>query len=98
MAKGIRLQATKYPHVVGALSIEVTTKFGDLINNVPEIDHFDKIKAAVIQRTSVSDVKRLQQLLSSCDLGDKRPLQLLQHMRQLADPNELDKALLNQMW
>ena len=54
--------------------------------------------AAVIQRTSVSDEKRLQQLLTSCDLGDKKPSQLLRYMEHLAGPYKLDEALLKQKW
>lgn len=98
LARGIRSQAAKYAHVVGALPIEIATEVGDLIDHVPETDPYEKIKAAVIQRTSVSDEKRLQILLTSCDLGDKRPSQLLRHMKQLAGPYNLDETLLKQMW
>ncbi|CAH8681188.1 unnamed protein product [Schistosoma rodhaini] len=73
LARGIRSQATKYAHIVGALPIDVATEVSDLIDNVPETDPYDKIKAAVIHRTSQSDEKRLQQLLTACQLGDKRP-------------------------
>ncbi|VDP53108.1 unnamed protein product [Schistosoma curassoni] len=98
MARGIRSQARKCAHVVGALPIEIAAEVGDLIDHVPESEPYDKIKAAVIQRTSVSDEKRLQQLLTSCDLGDKRPSQLLRHMKQLVGPYKLDEALLKQVW
>ena len=98
LARGIRSQATKYAHIVGALPIDVATEVGDLIDNVPETDPYDKIKAAVIHRTSQSDEKRLQQLLTACELGDKRPSQLLRHMRQLSGPYKLDEALLKQIW
>ncbi|CAH8614594.1 hypothetical protein MS3_00000628 [Schistosoma haematobium] len=98
MARDIRSQASKYAYVVGALPIEIAAEVGDLIDHVPESEPYDKIKAAVIQRTTVSDEKRLQQLLTSCDLGDKRPSQLLRHMKQLVGPYKLDEALLKQMW
>ncbi|CAH8643922.1 unnamed protein product [Schistosoma guineensis] len=98
MARGIKSQASKYAYVVGALPVEIAAEVGDLIDHVPESEPYDKIKAAVIQRTTVSDEKRLQQLLTSCDLGDKRPSQLLRHMKQLAGPYKLDEALLKQMW
>ncbi|CAH8444908.1 unnamed protein product [Schistosoma guineensis] len=98
MARGIKSQASKYAYVVGALPVEIAAEVGDLIDHVPESEPYDKIKAAVIQRTTVSDEKRLQQLLTSCDLGDKRPSQLLRHMKQLAGPYRLDEALLKQMW
>ncbi|VDP77881.1 unnamed protein product [Schistosoma mattheei] len=48
LARGIRSQATKYAHVVGSLPIEVALEVGDLIDNVPETDPYDKTKAAVI--------------------------------------------------
>ncbi|CAH8286725.1 unnamed protein product, partial [Schistosoma margrebowiei] len=73
MARGIKSQATKYAYVVGALPIEIAAEVGDLIDHVPEAEPYDKLKTAVIQRTSVSDERRLQQLLTSCELGDKRP-------------------------
>ncbi|CAH8668264.1 unnamed protein product [Schistosoma bovis] len=94
IARGIKSKASKYAYVVGALPVEIAAEVGDLIDHVPESEPYDKIKAAVIQRTTVSDEKRLQQLLTSCDLGDKRPSQLLRHMKQLAGPYKLDEALL----
>ncbi|CAH8665369.1 unnamed protein product [Schistosoma margrebowiei] len=98
MARGIKSQATKYAYVVGALPIEIAAEVGDLIDHVPEAEPYDKLKTAVIQRTSVSDERRLQQLLTSCELGDKRPSQLLRHMKHLAGPYKVDDALLKQMW
>ncbi|KAH9596124.1 hypothetical protein MS3_00001921 [Schistosoma haematobium] len=98
MARGLRSQATKYAYVVGALLIEIAAEVGDLIDHVPESEPYDKIKAAVIQRTSISDEKRLQQLQTSCDFGNKIPSQLLRHMKQLAGPYKPDEVLLKQMW
>ncbi|CAH8614662.1 unnamed protein product [Schistosoma margrebowiei] len=72
MARGIRSQATKYAYVVGALPIEIAAEVGDLIDHIPESEPYDKKKTAVIQRTSVSDERRLHQLLTSCELGDPR--------------------------
>lgn len=81
ITRGIRSRATKYAHVVGTVPIVIAAEFGDQIDQVPESEPYDKIKAAVIQRTSVSDEKRLRQLLRSCELGNKRPSQLLRHMK-----------------
>ena len=97
-SRGVRSQASKYAYVVGSLPIEIAAEVGDLIDQVPETEPYDKLKAALIQRTTVSDETRLQQLLNACDLGDKRPSQLLRHMKQLAGPYKLDEALLKQMW
>ncbi|VDP26847.1 unnamed protein product [Schistosoma curassoni] len=72
MARGMRSQATKYAYVVGLLPIEIAAEVWDLIDHVRDSEPYDKIKAAVIQRTSVSDEKRLQQLFG--------------YMKQLAGP------------
>ncbi|VDP65085.1 unnamed protein product [Schistosoma mattheei] len=85
IAREILSQVTKYAYLVGALPIEIAAEVRDLIDQVPENDPYEKIKAVVIQRTSVSDEKRLQQLLTSCELGDNRSSQLLRHMKQLAN-------------
>lgn len=71
---------------------------GDLIAQVPENDPYDKLKAALIQRTSASDETRLQQLLTSCELGDKKPSQLLRYMKELSGPYKLDENILKQLW
>ncbi|CAH8495934.1 unnamed protein product [Schistosoma turkestanicum] len=98
IARNIRAQTTKYAYVVSALPIDVAAQVGDLIEQVPESDPYDKIKAALIQRTSASDEKRLQQLLTSYELGDKKPSQLLRYMKELSGPYKLDETLLKVLW
>ncbi|VDO81271.1 unnamed protein product [Schistosoma mattheei] len=71
----------------------IAAEFRDLIDQVPDGEPYYNL----IQRTPVSDEKRLRQLLTSCELGDKRPSQLLKHMKQLAGPYNLDEPLLKQM-
>lgn len=62
-------QATKYTFVMGTISVEISTDFGDLIDQVPELQTYDKLKAAVKHRPSDSDENRLHQLLKAYDLG-----------------------------
>ncbi|VDP04838.1 unnamed protein product [Schistosoma curassoni] len=47
----------------GLLPTEVAAEVSDLIDNVPASNAYDQLKQAIIQRTSLSDEKRLQQLL-----------------------------------
>lgn len=77
IARGIRSQASKYTYVVGTLPIGIAAEVRDLIDQVPDSEPYYNL----IQRTPVSDEKRLRQLLTSCELGDKRPSQLLKHMK-----------------
>ncbi|VDP07649.1 unnamed protein product, partial [Schistosoma mattheei] len=94
----MRSQASKYSFVLGLLPTEVASEVSDLIDNIPASNPYDRLKQAIIQRTSVSDEKRLQQLLHECELGDKSPSQLLRHMRQLAGPYKFDDAFLKEIW
>ena len=81
--RGITQQKTKYDHVVASLSPEFTMEVRDIILHVPTDDPNDTLKQQLIKRTHLSEQCRLQQLFHSLDLGDRKPTQLLQRMRQL---------------
>ncbi|VDP72406.1 unnamed protein product [Schistosoma curassoni] len=95
--RSIRSQTSKYSFVLGLLPTEVASEVSDLIDNIPASNLYDQLKQAIIQRTSLSDEKRLQQLLHECELGVKSPSQLLRHMRQLAGPYKFDSAFLKEI-
>ena len=81
--RGITKQLTKFFHVVASLSPDVAAKVRDLVVNRPESSPYDELRAELIRRTSLSESKKLQQLISAEDLGDRKPSQLLRHMGQL---------------
>ncbi|VDP32536.1 unnamed protein product [Schistosoma margrebowiei] len=94
----IRSQTSKYSFVLGLLPTEFSSEVSDLIDNVPAFNAYDHLKQAIVQRTSLSDEKRLQQLLHECELGDKSPSQLLRYMRHLAVPYKVDNVFLKEIW
>ncbi|XP_064471771.1 uncharacterized protein LOC135386007 [Ornithodoros turicata] len=61
---------------------------------------YDQLKKALLQRTTLSSRSRLQQLLSTKELGDRRPSQLLRRMRQLLGDQSasVDDALLRELF
>ena len=71
-ACGISAQQTKFDHVVASLSPEVAVEVRDLILN-PSSEPYDELQKQLIQRTSQSERRRLQQLLSGQDLGHLTP-------------------------
>ena len=81
--RGIVQSRTRFDHIIAALSPEVATEVRDLILHPPEENPYQLLKDALIQRTEASEQRRLQQLLTSEELGDRKPSQLLRRMQQL---------------
>ena len=95
---GITRQDTRFGHIARSLPPEVAQEVRDLIVSRPTTNPYDELKAAVIKRTSVSEQRRLRQLLSEEDLGDRKPTQLLRRMRQLLGARKFEEALLRELF
>ena len=71
-------QDTKFHHIVASLTPEVAVGISDLIiNKPPDNANYDALKNTLIRRTAASRTRRLQQLLSAEELGNRKPSQLL---------------------
>ena len=79
----ITQQRTRFDHVIAALSPDVAMEVRDLVLHPPEEQAYDKLKEQLIKRTEASEQRRLQQLLTAEELGDRKPTQLLRRMQQL---------------
>uniref|UniRef100_A0A1X7SZQ1 DUF7041 domain-containing protein n=1 Tax=Amphimedon queenslandica TaxID=400682 RepID=A0A1X7SZQ1_AMPQE len=55
----------------------------DIIIKPPTTNPYDTLCTQLIERTSASKQRHLQQLFSAEELGDRSPSQLLRHMQQL---------------
>ena len=69
--------------IVASLSPEYATEVRDLILHPPATRPYDSLRDQLVKRTAASDQRRLQQLLHSEELGDRKPSQLLRRMQQL---------------
>ena len=76
-------QWTRFDHVIAALAPDITTVVQDLILHPPDDHLYDQLKQALIKHTEASEQRRLQQLLTAEELGDRTPSQLLRRMQQL---------------
>lgn len=94
----IVLDATKYNYVVGHLDQKLAGEVEDLITNLPSEGKYEKLKKVLIQRLSISQEKRVRQLLSDEELGDRKPSQFLRHLRSLAGTALSDDNIIRQLW
>ncbi|CAI2737500.1 unnamed protein product, partial [Dicrocoelium dendriticum] len=79
----ITSQSTMFSYVTAHLPSNIASEVIDILDPMPLESPYDKLKAAILKRTTASDETRLQQLLSGVELGDRTPSQLLRHMRSL---------------
>ena len=94
----VRSQARKFAYVVSSLQPEYAQEIRDILISPPAQDRYDALKSELIKRTSSSEQKRLQQLLTSEELGDRKPSQLLRRMQQLMGSSTLQENLLKQLF
>lgn len=94
----ITSQITMFSFVSTQLPMDVAAEVIDILDPIPTDQPYDKLKEAVLKRTTSSDDARLQHLLSGVELGDRTPSQLLRHMRSLAGNIKLDDMVLRQLW
>ncbi|KAM7289137.1 uncharacterized protein ISCGN_029270 [Ixodes scapularis] len=96
----ITSQAQRFHHVVAALPPETAVDIRDIILEPPTTNPYDTLKAELIKRTSASEHRRLQQLLTSEELGDRTPSQLLRRLQQLLGERAatFDPALLRELF
>ena len=81
--RGITQLKTKFDYVVASLSPEFATEVRDLILRPPDARPYDTLRQQLVRRTAVSEQRRLQQHLTTEELGDRKPSQLLRRIQQL---------------
>lgn len=81
--RGITTQKTRFDHVISSLNPEFAMEVRDLLLKPPAATPYDTLKTELIKCTAASKQRKLQQLISGEELGDRKPTQLLRRMRQL---------------
>ena len=96
--KRITKPQTKFAYVVSALQPEVAQEVRDILLAPQDENSYDKLKHELIKRTSASEQRRLQLLLSEEELGDRKPSQLLRRMQQLLGERQIEATILKQLF
>ncbi|XP_049528972.1 uncharacterized protein LOC125947743 [Dermacentor silvarum] len=90
----------RYDYVIGALPPAVIAIVRDILRSPPPDTPYDTLKTELIRRTTESEQRRLQQLLTAEELGDRKPTELLRRMRHLSGDQSaaLDTSILQELF
>ncbi|XP_063394583.1 uncharacterized protein LOC134679556 [Cydia fagiglandana] len=89
--------STKFYHVVSNLEHKYAAEVKDIITKPPATEKYDKLKTELVYRLSVSKDKRVEELVSQAELGNRKPSQFLRHLRDLAG-TDLSDDFLRSIW
>lgn len=90
---GVTEDSSKFIHVTNNLDLQYAKAVKDIIVKPPAEKRYDRIKAELIKRLSASHEKKVKQLLTHEELGDRKPSQFLRHLQDLAGPSVPDDFL-----
>lgn len=79
----ITSQKSRFDYVVASLSPDYAAEVRDLLLRPPPDNPYTALKEQLTKRTTLSEQRRLQQLFTGEELGDRKPTQLLRRMQQL---------------
>ncbi|XP_065356419.1 uncharacterized protein LOC135950819 [Calliphora vicina] len=97
--KQITDDTTKYQHVIIALPQEVIIKILDVLQKPPTLNKYEFLKNTLCERFSLSEEKRLEQLFSDKQIGDRRPSEFYRDMSNVAGSVSLiGNDLLYKLW
>ncbi|XP_055922150.1 uncharacterized protein LOC129953224 [Eupeodes corollae] len=84
---------SKFNAIIAALDPEILNEVSDLVQTPPVTDKYPAFKKQLIGRFTESKERQLNKLITSLELGDRRPSSLLREMRRLAGENVPDDML-----
>lgn len=97
LSAGITTDETKFNAIVGSLDGNVLQQIKKAVVNPPVTDKYINIKKCLLDRFDCSEQVKLRKLCSQIELGDRKPSQLLNEMRDLGGTSATE-TLLYTLW
>lgn len=90
---------SRYNHVLTSLPEDIIESIIDFIQSPPANNLYEGIKALLIERHSMSEERRIEQLLSNEQMGDRRPSEFYRAIKQLAGTSgTIGAKLITNLW
>uniref|UniRef100_A0A6M2DWR4 Putative gypsy52-i ag n=1 Tax=Xenopsylla cheopis TaxID=163159 RepID=A0A6M2DWR4_XENCH len=89
----ISADTTKFYVTIAYLETQFAAEVEDVILNPPVDNKYNTLKRELIKRLSISDERKLEQLLEKEEIGDRRPSQFLRYLRTLGGININDNII-----
>ncbi|XP_033231558.1 uncharacterized protein LOC117182579 [Belonocnema kinseyi] len=90
---GITSEDTKFSYVAGHLEPKYAAEVRDILTNPPSQNRYVKLKTELIKRLSESQENKVKRLLEHEEIGDRKPSQILRHLRSYAGSIVSDEVL-----
>lgn len=87
----------RYDAVVEALDQKALDEASDILAECPDENRYEYLKEKLIKRFSESAERQLHKFLSEIELGEKKPSQLLRHMKDLVQ-DKASEELVRTRW
>lgn len=97
LTSGITTDETKFNAIVGALDGNVLQQVKSAVVSPPATEKYNNIKRRLLERFDCSEQVKLRKLCSQMELGDRKPSQLLNEMRDLGG-TAATETLLYTLW
>lgn len=95
----IKSETDRYHYVISALTQDVIETVIDFIQSPPNENLYSNFKKLLIDRHSLSVEKRIEKLISSEQLGDRKPSELFRSFSRLAGSAEgISEQLIKKLW
>lgn len=89
----------KYNHVLTSLPQTALESVLDFIQNPPASNIYEQFKNTLIERHSLSEERRIEKLLSSEEIGDRKPSEYLRSLKQLAGASgSISNTFIKKLW